>query len=121
MAFKDYCAAGKCDVCGKSDDVVVCASTMGACSFAYCEECFDKQLEPYSAVVAYISCAGRWPQDINERYQEHVRYILKGLNKTEKEFISDVDQSIAEMDAYFEAEVRYHREHPSDDEEIILK
>jgi hypothetical protein len=102
MAFKDYCADGKCDVCGKEDKIVVCASTMGAISFGYCEECFNKRLEPYGAMVAYIACAGRFPEDINESYRQHVRDILKGLGKTEEQFIIDVNKDIEDMNSYFE-------------------
>ena len=112
MAFEDYCADGTCDVCGKRDKVVVCASTMGACSFAYCEKCFDKQLEPYGAMVAYISCAGHFPEDVNEGYRELVRHILGGLGKTEEQFIADVDKSINEMNVYFEMQDKWLKEHP---------
>jgi transcription elongation factor Elf1 len=103
MTFKDYKLPGTCDVCGKETDVVVCASTMGAISFAYCEDCFNKQLEPYWAMVSYISCAGKFPNDINEDYQELCRNILKGLGKTEEQFIKDVDNAIQEMHDYFES------------------
>lgn len=101
MAFKDYSSKGECDVCGKVSDIVVCGSTMGACSFAYCEECFNKKLEPYWAMVAYISCAGRFPEDVNECYQEHCRHILSGLNISEEQFIKDIDKSIKEMNEYY--------------------
>ena len=100
MAFEDYKNNGTCDVCGKETDVVVCASTMGTISFAYCKDCFDKRLEPYWAMVAYISCAGRFPDDIHESYQELCRNILKGLGRTEEEFIQDVDRSIEELSVY---------------------
>ena len=119
MAFKDYCADGRCDVCGKKDKVVVCASTMGACSFAYCEECFDKQLEPYGAMVAYISCCGRFPDSVNEDYRKLVRHILKGLGRTEEEFIMSVDRSINEMNSYFEMQEKYFAEHPEENESNI--
>jgi predicted amidophosphoribosyltransferase len=76
MTFKDYKLPGTCNVCGKETDVVVCASTMGAISFAYCEDCLNKRLEPYWAMVSYISCAGKFPNDINEGYQELCRNIL---------------------------------------------
>ena len=91
-----------CDVCGKEvKETFVCASTMGAISFGYCEECLRQGLEPYSAVVAYISCAGRFPDDINETYQKHVKNILKCLNISEEQFIKDVNKSIKKMDEYY--------------------
>jgi len=85
---------GKCDVCGKETEIYVCASTMGAVSFGYCKDCLMKGLEPYWAMVAYISCAGKFPEDINEQYQNRVKYILKGLNVSEEKFIEDVNKSI---------------------------
>ena len=92
----------KCDVCGKEvEKIYVCASTMGAISFGYCEECLSQGLEPYPAMVAYISCAVKFPEDINEQYQRHVRGILYGLNISEEQFIQDVDKSIKEMDEYY--------------------
>lgn len=104
MTFKDYKLPGTCDVCGKETDVVVCASTMGAISFAYCEDCFNKQLEPYWAMVSYISCAGKFPDDINEGYQKHCRNILKELNISEQQFINDVNKSINELKMYADYE-----------------
>lgn len=100
MSFEDYKHHGKCDVCGEETDVVVCASTMGAISFAYCKECLFKRLEPYWAMVAYISCAGNFPDDINADYQELCRHILKELNISEEKFIEDVNKSIEEMFNY---------------------
>lgn len=38
-AFKDISGRGKCQVCGKETDIAVFSSAMGACSFAYCEDC----------------------------------------------------------------------------------
>ena len=88
----------KCDVCGKENvEGVVCASSMGPITFSYCKDCFEKGLEPYNAVVAYISCSGHFPQDINETYQGLVRSILEGLGKSEEEFIRDVDKTIEEL------------------------
>ena len=83
-----------CNVCGKRDKLYVAASTMGPCSYAYCEECLSKGLEPYSAMVDYISCAGYFPQDVNEIYQKHCRHILKELNISEEKFIADVAAAV---------------------------
>ena len=55
----------RCNVCGKPARVVA-ASAYGATSYAFCDDCLAKGLEPYSGVVAYIACAGRFPEDINE-------------------------------------------------------
>lgn len=91
----------KCDVCGKETEVYVCASSMGAISFAYCVDCLRDGLEPYNAMVAYISCAGKFPDNINEEYQERVRDILKGLGVSEEQFIKDVDKMIDKFKNYF--------------------
>lgn len=88
---------GKCDVCGKTEEIYVCASTMGAVSLGYCKYCLQKGLEPYGVVVAYIACAGHFPEDINKMYQDHVRRILNGLGVSEEQFIKDVDKCLNEM------------------------
>ena len=106
MAFKDYSDSGKCDVCGAETDIVVCASTMGPISYAYCQRCFDKKLEPYDGMVAYISCAGRFPDEINPVFQKHVRRILGGLGKSEEIFIHDVNKAIDDMNAYFDKQAK---------------
>jgi hypothetical protein len=94
--------AETCDVCGKENtEIYVCASTMGAVSFGYCSDCLSKGLEPYDAMVAYIACAGRFPDDINEMYQRQVRRILKWLKISEEKFIEDVNKAITEMDDYY--------------------
>lgn len=82
-----------CDVCGRQA-AFVCASRYGPCSFAYCTNCLRLGLEPYGAVVAYISCAGHYPEDINESYRDDVRRMLPLWGKTEDEFIDDVDHAI---------------------------
>ena len=87
----------KCDVCQKDvtgEDSNVHCSVFGAISFRYCKDCDSKMLEPYWAMVSYIANAGRFPDDINNSYQKIVRNILKGLGKSEEEFISDVNKEI---------------------------
>ena len=84
---------GICDVCGKKAEVVVCASTMGPISFAYCADCLNKQLEPYWAMVSYIAGAGNFPEDISEDYQKLCRHILKELKIKEEQFIKDVNDT----------------------------
>ena len=85
---------GTCDVCGKSAKVIPAASIFGATSFSYCRKCFDKGVEPYSAMVSYIACAGHFPDDINLTYQTACRQILEGLGISEEQFIKDVDDAI---------------------------
>ena len=93
---------GTCDVCDKEGEVFVRASHYGAISYAYCKECLEKGLQPYWGMVAYISGAGKFPEDINEAYQEDVRFILKELGISEKQFSKDVEEAIEEMRESFE-------------------
>lgn len=57
-------------------------------------------LEPYGGVVAYIACAGRFPEEINEVYRADVRRMLPLWGKTEEEFIRDVDEMIRRLEEY---------------------
>lgn len=107
--FEKYASPGTCAVCGKKTDVIVCCSAFGAMSFAYCKDCWDNQLEPYSAMVSYISCAGYFPDDINEEYQALCRHILNGLGVSEEKFIEDVKKENEEIDTmYAEYEKMMH-------------
>ena len=94
LSFDTVAQSGICDVCGKETQVAVCCSTFGAQSFAYCQDCLVKGLEPYSAMVNYIASAGHYPDDINSIFVEEVRNILKHLGKSEEEFAKDVRDSI---------------------------
>ena len=85
-----------CDVCGKPARIVA-ASAYGPISYAFCDECLKKGLEPYKGVVAYIACAGHFPDDINEEYRADVRRMLPLWGKTEEEFIKDVEKVIEEL------------------------
>lgn len=84
----------KCDVCGKDAECIVAASAFGPISFDYCDECLQQGKEPYRAIVAYIACAGHFPDDINETYQKEVSRQLKLHNVSEEDFIRDVDADI---------------------------
>lgn len=84
----------KCDVCGKLAHTRAACSAYDAMSYAYCEDCLHKRLEPYEAVVDYISCAGHFPHDIREEYVRDVHRMLHIWGRTEEEFIRDVDNAI---------------------------
>jgi hypothetical protein len=101
MKFEDICSKGRCQVCNKETDVVVLSSAYGAISFAYCKDCCLKGLEPYDAIVSYISCAGHFPEDVNEMYVEDVRRILKELNISEEKFIKDCEKCAKQLDDYY--------------------
>ena len=62
--FEEIAHEGRCDVCGKQTNVAVCASSCGPISLAYCRSCLEAGLEPYGIMLAYISGAGHWPDDI---------------------------------------------------------
>ena len=83
-----------CDVCGKREAVQIACSAYGVTSYAFCSECLSNGLEPYGAVVSYIACAGHFPKDIRREYVEDVRRLLSLWNKTEEEFIWDVENMI---------------------------
>ena len=108
MIFEKYARPGKCEVCGKETDIVVVASSMGAMSCAYCKDCLEAGAEPYDVMVAYIACAGRFPDDINEQYREMVRANLAYLDKTEEQFIEDVDRTIRKTDEEYARFVEEH-------------
>jgi hypothetical protein len=86
---------GTCDACGKPDAKgFVVASAFGPCSNALCTECIETGREVYDQMVDYIAMAGRWPDDINDIYQEEVRHQLKLHNRSEEEFAADVEREI---------------------------
>jgi hypothetical protein len=86
----------KCEACGAENvKGLVACSLFGAYSGAWCENCIREGRDSYNLMVDYIANAGRWPDDINEIYQEEVRRQLKLHDKTEAEFAADVENVIA--------------------------
>lgn len=84
---------GKCDVCGKETETVVCCSSCGAISFAYCQECLNSGREPYDALVGM----GLYYDDINKTYKQQVLLpSLRFFDKTIEEFNADVEKMDAE-------------------------
>lgn len=90
------CLGIACDVCGNPARTVA-ASAYGPISYAFCDDCLEKGLEPYKGVVAYTACAGHFPDDINEEYRADIRRMLPLWGKTEEEFIRDVEKAIEEL------------------------
>lgn len=86
-----------CDICGNPNVVGVYSCGFGPMSAAYCQHCLDNRLAPYNIMVAYISCAGLYPEDINAGFIEQIQRILPQLGKTEEEFKQDVKKSYEEM------------------------
>ena len=84
---------GKCDVCGKETETVVCCSSCGAISFAYCQECLNNGREPYDALVGM----GLTSDIINKSYKEQILLpSLRFFGKTLEEFDADVEKMDAE-------------------------
>lgn len=102
--FNDIAHMGTCEVCGKSAPVVVVSSRLGPYSCAYCEKCYDADLEPYPMVVSTVwSCS--W-ENMADWAKARIRKILTKLGKTEEEMLADVkaeeDSFIAAMQNYEE-------------------
>ena len=80
----------KCDVCGKETNTVVCCSSCGAISFAYCEECLNAGREPYDALVGM----GLTSDIINNTYKQQILWpSLKFFGKTIEQFDADVEKA----------------------------
>lgn len=78
---------GKCDVCGKETNTFVACSACGAVSYAYCEECLNNGLEPYSALVGM----DLYFDDISEDFKQQILLpSLRVHGKTPAEFDADV-------------------------------
>lgn len=87
--FNDVAHMGTCEVCGKEAPVVVAASTLSACSSAYCEECLNEGLEPYSDIVGTAWCVG-W-DDLAVWAKDKIERTLKKLGKTKEDVLADVE------------------------------
>lgn len=78
---------GKCDVCGKEAETVVCCSSCGAISFAYCPECLNSGREPYGALVGM----GLTSDCLSTTYRQEILLpSLSFFGKTLAEFDEDV-------------------------------
>lgn len=87
--FIDYAHMGTCEVCGKEAPVVVAAYTLSSCSSAYCEECLNEGLEPYSDIVGIVWCVG-W-DDLAVGAKDKIERTLKKLGKTKEDVLADVE------------------------------
>lgn len=95
MTTHNYFVIDKCSGCGKSyvEGSVAC-SAFGAISLPFCKDCLKSGRDNYHQMVIFIANAGRFPEDINDIYQQEVHMQLKLHQKTEDEFIRDVDLEI---------------------------
>lgn len=105
----EHTSERKCDVCHQVKEVHVRSSSCGPISFAYCIECLQKGLEPYWAVVAYLSSAVSQGSDlepdkdmIHPGYQRLIDDTLEVVGKTREEFYADVDKDIQKLNDYFD-------------------
>lgn len=82
----------RCEVCNREVvDLKVVSSIFGPISFGCCTECLANAKEPYNLVVSYIAQAGNYPEDLTSAYIKEVRRQLILHNKSEEQFIKDVE------------------------------
>ena len=93
--FEDISRDGVCDVCGKQTKVAVFASSCGPVSYAYCEECAARGLEPYGAFVAEYSLVDEATMlDFATRNEK----ILNNFyHKTKDQFLDDCKKTAEEL------------------------
>lgn len=101
MKFDEVSMDGKCDVCGKEEKVAVFASSMGAVSFAYCEDCCKRGLEPYSAIISCFSTLSS--EDAKDFYNKNEKIMNEFYHKTQTEFCDDVARTTEEFDNFCES------------------
>lgn len=46
-----------CEICGVNESIGVCSSTLGAFSFAICEECMNHDAEPFGMIMGALKDA----------------------------------------------------------------
>ena len=98
MNFEDVAHDGKCDVCGKKCKVVVCSSSMGAVSFAYCHECLNAYREPYGAIIGFYSTCSM--DEIRLFADKNANLLEKFYKKTKDEFKNDCAAAVKEFENY---------------------
>lgn len=74
-----------CNVCHQREAVGVFASSYGAVSFAYCQDCLDAGREPYGALVVYLMGVSSMGA-VSEWAKPIIRATLQAEGKTEEEF-----------------------------------
>ena len=86
-----------CSVCGKNQTQRVCSSRLAPMSNAYCDPCFELDLEPWDDLIGAIFAAGITNQEelretFNERFLEKMtKYNQKTLDDaiTEANIVND--------------------------------
>ncbi len=105
---------GKCAVCGKQTEVYVASSSIGAVTYAYCEDCLRAGAEPWSDLVFNCAICGPYPESVNTQFRETVRNTCRHLGKTEEEFQADVNEAILDWDDHMELFEQYDAENPEE-------
>ena len=105
---------GKCAVCGRHTEVYVACSSIGAVSYAYCEDCLRAGVEPWSDLVFNCAICGPYPDSVNDWFRGIVRNTCRHLGKTEEEFRDDVTQAILDWDDHMELLEQYDAENPEE-------
>lgn len=93
--FMECAKPGKCEVCETEGPVVVVSSRLGPISCAYCEECYDANLEPYSIIVPAIWTCG-W-NNMAEKYKNIIEKSLIKMGKTLDEAFDDAAYAESEF------------------------
>lgn len=101
MTFEEYARPGTCEVCGANGLTVVCCSSLGAVSHAYCYDCWNDGLEPYGTMVGCVSGCGDSIDDVNESAQDIIRRSLSKIGKSVEEFNEAVAQANRTMEEFF--------------------
>jgi hypothetical protein len=106
--YKDVAPVKKdsrpCECCGKvtkNEDLNVCSSGLGACSFAYCNSCLHGGYEPYGAILGLLSCISiEGYLGDNEDRKAWLSKNLELHGKTMEDLIADVKRQNDEFDEW---------------------
>jgi ribosome-binding protein aMBF1 (putative translation factor) len=89
----------KCEVCGKeTESLTTVSSIFGPMSFGYCDDCLESGKEPYRTMVYCVAQVGQYPKDFNKAYINIIKEQLALHNKSEEEFINDVNVVINQLE-----------------------
>lgn len=87
----------RCAVCGKPANKIACSS-LEATTHAYCDDCLGKDVEPYAETVIHTAIDfGKFPEDASEEFCQRIRRMLPVWEKTEEQFIRDVEAAIKDL------------------------
>ena len=85
----------KCDCCGKIvDHINVLCSGIVAASFAYCNECASKEIEPYNVLVSYFAgeiSENKW-NDLTAYWQGIIKNSCEVSGHTLEQFFQDCNK-----------------------------